>query len=98
MPAPNRFTRSDRETLRGLLDSGKLTPAQAEALADKYAQLVSGKLVELSEGDRKSVDDLYDEHKLGGLHLTSARKQSEANKALLAKFAAMPRPRKPPGR
>jgi hypothetical protein len=97
MPTPRRFARSDRETLRRLVDCGKLTPAQVEAFEEKYAQLVSGALTELSGDDRKSADIMYNEHKLG--EQEPRRGRTNANqKELLAKFDAMPRPKKPPGK
>jgi hypothetical protein len=104
---PKLPPRSDRDTLRALLDSGKLSPSQSEDFREKYEQIVLGQLL-LSNPERKWADYLYYEHQLGERPVKSARspaiaksirKQNEENKKeLLARFDAMARPKKPPGK
>jgi hypothetical protein len=105
---PKLPPRSDRDTLRALLDSGKLSPSQSEGFGEKYEQIVSGNLAHLSNPERKWADYLFYEHQLGEQPVKSVRnpaiaksvrKQNEENrKELLAKFDAMARPKKPPGK
>jgi hypothetical protein len=89
---------SDRERLRRVLDSGKLTRTEADVFKKKYEQLVSGKLAELTDGDRRWVGSIYYERGVGEMRFASRQKARKVEDDQSAAFDALPRPKKPPGR
>ena len=97
MPAPKL---SDRETLRQLLESGKLNADESQTFRTMYDDLVAGRIALLDRKQRLWAETLYNEkYKLGEERAKTGKKRStNKNKELLATFDAMPRPKKPPGR
>jgi hypothetical protein len=86
--------RTDQETLRRLLDSGKLDAAEGTEIQSALDGLLAGKEVTGQQRLRASV--LYERYKLGEAH--PGRKRGADKRELLAAFDAMPRPKKPPGK
>ena len=90
--------RTDKETLERLLASGKLTPTEAaEVQLIQDAVVAAGR--ELDSAERLKTNILYDKHDVGGEGAQPSRRRGQAwNGDLIAKFDAMPRPKKPPGK
>jgi len=86
--------RTDQETLRRLLDSGKLDAAEGTEIQSALDGLLAGKEVTGQQRLRASV--LYERYNLGEAH--PGRKRGADKRELLAAFDAMPRPKKPPGK
>jgi len=89
-----------REILRRLLDSGKLTPSETEAVRKLYDDLVAGKMGGLNHPQSVLVQELCQKC---GVVANRARpndkkKTKDDKERILAEFDAMPRPKKPPGR
>ncbi len=98
MPTMKRF-RSDRETLRLVLQFAKLSPDETSRLKAKYEDLANGRIIELSEEDRTSVHSIFDEQKVGDFQYAARLEARKAAKGSLAmSFDAMPRPKRPPGK
>ena len=94
VPLPNQ---TDKETLQRLLASGKLTRVETAEVQGSYDTVVAGK--ELDSHQRLRANALYNMYKLGeeSVHVGRRRGQAKTDE-LLAKFDAMPRPKKPPGK
>jgi hypothetical protein len=94
-PLPPKGT--DKETLERLLASEKLTPIEMADIQRIYDEVVSGK--ELRIDQRQRATTLYDKYELGEEPARGGRRRGQQqNDALAAKFDAMPRPKKPPGK
>lgn len=89
--------RADKETLQRLLASGKLTLIETADMQRSFDAVVAGRVLDFNE--RLRANSLYDQHKLGeeGAHGGRRRNQVRADE-LAAKFDAMPRPKRPPGK
>jgi hypothetical protein len=88
---------TEKETLQRLLASGKLTPVETADVQGSYDALIAGK--ELDSDQRLRANALYDMYKLGEENVQLGRRRGQAKTdELLAKFDAMPRPKKPPGK
>jgi hypothetical protein len=88
---------TEKETLQRLLASGKLTPVETADVQGSYDALIAGK--ELDSDQRSRANALYDTYKLGEENVQLGRRRGQAKTdELLAKFDAMPRPKKPPGK
>ena len=89
-----------REMLRRLLDSGKLTPSEAETVRKLYDELVAGRIGGLNQRQAAWAEQLCE--KCGIVLVTvrpdTRKKGKDAAKKLVAEFDALPRPKKPPGR
>jgi hypothetical protein len=90
--------RTDKETLERLLASGKLTLAEAAEVQSLHDAVAAGR--ELDPAQRLKANTLYDMHKLDGEdQVQPNRRRGQARSdELMAKFDAMPRPKKPPGK
>jgi hypothetical protein len=94
MPSP---TRTDRETLDRLLASGTLSLAEAVTVERIHAAVATGK--ELDPAQRLKANTLYNRHQLDGEGAQTSRRLARSRSdELNAKFDAMPRPKKPPGK
>ena len=95
VPIPKR---TDKETLERLLASDKLTPVETTDIKQSHDAVVAGK--ELDAHQRLRANILYEEkYKLGEQYVWAGRRRGQARSdELLAKFDAMPRPKKPPGK
>jgi hypothetical protein len=94
VPLPKQ---TDKETLQRLLASGKLTPVETAEIQQSYDAVVAGK--ELDSDQRLRANALYDKNKLGEENVQVGRRRGQAKTdELLAKFDAMPRPKRPPGK
>lgn len=94
MPLPKQ---TDKETLQRLLASGKLTPVETADIQASYDAVVAGK--ELDSDQRMRANALYDKNKLAEESVPAGRRRGQAKTdELLAKFDAMPRPKRPPGK
>jgi hypothetical protein len=94
VPSPKR---TDRETLDRLLASGTLTLAEAVDVERIHEVVATGR--ELDPAQRLKANALYERHKLDGEGAQSSRRLARSRSdALNAKFDAMPRPKKPPGK
>ncbi len=96
---PMRFLRSDRETLRLLLEFGKLPSGEAAPFKQMYEDLVGGQRADLTNTERVSVQSAFDRHGVANLQYpprTSSYQRSQDSAA--AAFDAMPRPKRPPGK
>jgi hypothetical protein len=89
-----------REMLRRLLDSGKLTPTETAAVRKLHEDLVAARIGGLNGQQAAWAEELCG--KCGIVYAlappVSPKKGKEAAKKLVADFDAMPRPKKPPGR
>jgi hypothetical protein len=89
--------RTDNETLERLLASGKLTLFEAADVQRIVDAVAAGR--ELDSAQRQKANTLYDRYKLDGEGAQTGRRRGRAyNDELVAKFDAMPRPKKPPGK
>lgn len=89
--------RTDQETLHLLLASGKLTPDETADIQQRYDGLVAGKEVDADGRLRAKI--LFIKYRLGEERAQAGRSHSRAKTdELLAKFDAMPRPKRPPGK
>jgi hypothetical protein len=90
--------RTDKETLDWLLASGKLSPIEATDMQRNHDAVIAGK--ELDDHQRQRANVLYEEKcKIGGERVWTGRTSRQVkNEELIAKFDAMPRPKRPPGK
>ena len=90
--------RTDKETLERLLASDKLTTVETTDIQQSHDAVVAGK--ELDAQQRLRANVLYEEtYKLGEERTWAGRRRDQAwTDEPVAKFDAMPRPKKPPGR
>jgi hypothetical protein len=89
-----------REMLRRLLDSGKLTPSEAGAVREMHDALTTGRIGGLNQRQAAWAEEVC---RRCGIVVARARPDSrkkgkDAAKKLVAEFDALPRPKKPPGR
>jgi hypothetical protein len=88
---------TDKETLQRLLASGKLTPVETADIQRSYDAVLAGG--ELDSAQRTKANTLYERHKLGEEPAQAGRRRGRGwNNELVAKFDAMPRPKRPPGK
>jgi hypothetical protein len=95
-----RATLTQREIVRRLLTSGKLTAVEQSAFQAIYEDLAAGKTTELTRQQQLWAERLYYwTHKLGEERVEVGKKRGNARREeQLAAFDAMPRPKKPPGK
>ena len=94
MPFPKL---TDKEKLERLFASGKLTLAEAADLQCFHDAVAAGG--ELNSAQRLKANTLYDNHELDGEGALTSRRRGQARRGeVIAKFDAMPRPKKPPGK
>jgi len=95
VPLPKR---TDKETLERLLASGKLTPIETTDIQQSHDAVAAGN--ELDAHQRLRANVLYEEkYKLGEERTWAGRRRGHSwTDELVAKFDAMPRPKKPPGK
>jgi hypothetical protein len=108
-PAPDKRTSASamppvkfpqREMLRRLLDSGKLTSSEAGAVREMHDALTTGRIGGLNQRQAAWAEEVC---RRCGIVVARARPDSrkkgkDAAKKLVAEFDALPRPKKPPGR
>jgi hypothetical protein len=95
--APLPPKRTDKETLERLLASEKLTPVESSDIQRSLDAVVSGKELHMDQRQRSTT--LYNKYQLGEEPARGGRRRGQTqNDALAAKFDAMPRPKKPPGK
>jgi len=89
-----------REMLRRLLDSGKLSPSDAEAVRKLYDEIVVGRIGGLTHPQIVWAERLCRRCGIAASRPKPFIKMTtkEDKKRVLAEFDAMPRPKKPPGR
>jgi hypothetical protein len=94
-----RLLRSDRETLRLLLELAKMPSGEAAPFQQLYDELVGGQRADLNDTERVSVQSAFDRYGVANLQYPS-RKTSyqKAQDSAAAAFDAMPRPKRPPGK
>ena len=97
MPPPQR---PQREMLRQLLDSGKLTPSETQAVHKLHDDIATGQIGGLNGQQAAWAEEIC---RRCGIVVVRARPDSrkkgkEAAKEQAAAFDAMPRPKKPPGK
>jgi hypothetical protein len=92
----------EREVLRRLLDSAKLTAADEAFVRQMHDDIVAGRTDGLGHPQRVRVEQLC---RQCGVQLTQPAPRSETrrkkeleNERLLAQFDALPRPKRPPGK
>ena len=89
--------RTDKETLERLLASGKLTPTEAADVQCMHDAVAAGR--ELDPAERLKANTLYRKHMFADERARTTRRRGQARSdELMAKFDAMPRPKKPPGK
>jgi hypothetical protein len=99
MPTPISLLRSDRETLRLLLEFGKLPSGEAAPFKQMYEDLVGGQRADLDDTERVSVQSAFDRYGIANLQYPSRKNSYQrAQDSAAAKFDAMPRPKRPPGK
>jgi hypothetical protein len=91
---------SQREMLRRLLDSGKLTPTEADVVQKLHDEIVAGLIGGLTVAQSLWAEQLC--RRCGivasrpGMSLKKETKQDKER--VIAQFDSMPRPKKPPGK
>jgi hypothetical protein len=89
-----------REMLRRLLDSGKLTPSEAEAAGKLRDDIVDGRIGGLNHAQSVWAEQLCKKYGIvasrPALNIKKATKEDKER--VIAQFDAMPRPKKPPGK
>ena len=99
MSIPKRLLRSDRETLRLLLEFAKLPSGEAAPFKQMYDELVGGQRADLNDTERVSVQSAFDRYGVMNLRYAARREAGRAAiESRMAKFDAMPRPKRPPGK
>ncbi len=99
MPTPMRLLRSDRETLRLLLELAKMPSGEAVPFNQMYEELVDGRRADLTDIERASVQSAFDRHGVANLQYPSRKTSYQrAHESAAAAFDAMPRPKRPPGK
>ncbi len=88
-----------REILRRLLDSGKLTPSEAETARKMHHDLVAGRIGGLNSQQGAWTQKLCRRVDVSMHEASVGKTKAQAEKeSQLAAFDAMPRPKKPPGK
>ena len=99
MPTPMRLLRSDRETLRLLLEFAKMPAGEAAPFNQMYEELVGGQRVDLTDTERLSVQSAFERHGVANLQYPPRKTSYQrAQDTAAAAFDAMPRPKRPPGK
>jgi hypothetical protein len=89
--------RTDEQTLQRLLTSGKLTAVETADIQGSYDAVLAGK--ELDSNQRLRANTLHNKYQLGEESAQAGRRRGQGRTdELLAKFDAMPRPKRPPGK
>jgi len=89
-----------REMLRRLLDSGKLSPGEADTVRKLYDDIVAGRIGGLNHPQIVWAERLCRRCAIVPIRpgVAYGRKAREEQDKRVAEFAAMPRPKKPPGK
>ena len=89
-----------REMLRRLLDSGKLTPSETEAARKLYDEIVAGRIGGLNHAQSVWAEQLCQKCGIAPNRPPMGTKKvtKEDKERVIAQFDAMPRPKKPPGK
>ena len=89
-----------REMLRRLMDSGKLTPSDAEAVRALHDDIVAGRIGGLNHEQSLWAEQLCQRYGITpNLPTIGTKKVTKEDKErVIAQFDAMPRPKKPPGK
>jgi len=89
-----------RDLLRRLLDSGKLTPTEVEAVRKLYDDIVTRRVGGLNQTQAAWAQQLCERCGIAVNRVSpfSKKKGKDEAKKLVAEFDALPRPKKPPGR
>ena len=89
-----------REVLRRLLDSGKLTPSEADAVRKSYDEIVDGRIGGLNHAQSVWAEQLCQKCGITPNRppMSTKKPTKEDKERVIAQFDAMPRPKKPPGR
>jgi hypothetical protein len=99
MPTPMRLLRSDRDTLRLLLEFAKMPSDEAAPFKQMYDELVGGGRADLTDAERVSVQSAFERHGVANLQYPSRKTSYQrAQDRAAAAFDAMPRPKHPPGK
>jgi hypothetical protein len=99
MLAPMRLLRSDRETLRLLLEFAKMPAGEAAPFNKMYEELVGGQRADLTDTERVSVQSAFERHGVANLQYPPRKTSYQrAQDSAAAAFDAMPRPKRPPGK
>jgi len=100
MLSPKSPKLSQREMLRRLLDSGKLTPADAETARTRYDEIVAGRIGGLNYQQGVWAEELCEKYGIVPKRpgLSDSKKRRDEAKRVVAEFEALPRPKKPPGK
>jgi hypothetical protein len=94
-----RLLRSDRETLRLLLEFAKMPSGEVAPFQQMYEELVGGGRADLTDTERTSVQSAFDRHGVANLQYPSRKTSYQrAQDSAAAAFDAMPRPKRPPGK
>ena len=89
--------RTDKETLQRLLASGQLTLMEVVGVQRSFEAVLAGTVLDFNE--RLRANSLYDRCKLGEADVRAGRSRVQVrNGELAARFDAMPRPKRPPGK
>jgi hypothetical protein len=89
--------RTDKQTLERLLASGKLNPLETADIQGSYDAVLAGK--ELDSNQRLRANTLHNKYELGEESARAGRRRGQdKTDELLARFDAMPRPKRPPGK
>jgi hypothetical protein len=89
-----------REMLRRLLDSGKLTPSESEAARNLYDDIVDGRIGGLNHAQTVWAEQLCKKCGVTSNRppIRTRKDTKEDRERVIAQFDAMPRPKKPPGK
>ena len=89
-----------REMLRRLLDSGKLTPSEAETARKLRDDIVDGRIGGLNHAQSVWAEQLCQKCGITPNRPAMGTKKAtkEDKERVIAQFDAMPRPKKPPGK
>ena len=96
MPKPQ--PRTDKTTLNALLVSGKLTGSEQTCFQQMYDDIMSGKIINLSQKQRLWADAIYMKHKLGEVRHATQKQARVRVKQETNFLDSMPLPKFPPGR
>jgi hypothetical protein len=99
MPTPMRFLRSDRETLRLLLEFAKMPSAEAAPFNQMYEELVGGQRADLNNTERLSVQSAFDRYGVASLQYPSRKTSYQrAHDRAAAAFRRDAETKTPPGK
>lgn len=88
-----------REMLRRLLDSGKLTPSEAETAGKLRDDIVDGRIGGLNHAQSVWAEQLCRKCGITNRPPPRTKKPTKEDKErVIAQFDALPRPKKPPGK